>query len=141
MLYYICCLLLFSMRRRPPRATRTDPLFPDTTLFRSHGDGGRSERPLGRRDSPVVDLYERSAGKEFPPHDLRFAAAHPGQLRRRSSDGRGLRPPHRRSVKGEGDIMGEPKPLASLNAGLLARKGGARPAMRRSEEHTSELQA
>src|SRR3546814_13744384 len=88
MLYYICCLLLFSMRRRPPRATRTDPLFPDTTLFRSHGDGGRSERPLGRRDSPVVDLYERSAGKEFPPHDLRFAAAHPGQLRRRSSDGR-----------------------------------------------------
>lgn len=27
--------------------------------------------------------------------------------------------------------MGEPKPLASLSAGLLARKGGARPAMRR----------
>lgn len=27
--------------------------------------------------------------------------------------------------------MGEPKPLASLTAGLLARKGGARPAMRR----------
>src|SRR3546814_10894645 len=23
------------MRRRPPRSTRTDPLFPDTTLFRS----------------------------------------------------------------------------------------------------------
>ncbi|WP_257543175.1 hypothetical protein [Sphingopyxis sp. DBS4] len=28
--------------------------------------------------------------------------------------------------------MGEPKPLASLSAGLLARKGGARPAMRRA---------
>ncbi|ALC11879.1 hypothetical protein LH20_07930 [Sphingopyxis sp. 113P3] len=28
-------------------------------------------------------------------------------------------------------MMGEPKPLASLSAGLLARKGGARPAMRR----------
>lgn len=27
--------------------------------------------------------------------------------------------------------MGEPKPLASLTSGLLARKGGARPAMRR----------
>ena len=27
--------------------------------------------------------------------------------------------------------MGEPKPPASLSAGLLARKGGARPAMRR----------
>lgn len=28
--------------------------------------------------------------------------------------------------------MGEPKPLASLSAGLLARKGAARPAMRRA---------
>jgi hypothetical protein len=28
--------------------------------------------------------------------------------------------------------MGDPKPLASLNAGLLARKGAARPAMRRA---------
>src|SRR3546814_6098885 len=26
------------MRRRPPRSTRTDPLFPYTTLFRSHRD-------------------------------------------------------------------------------------------------------
>src|SRR3546814_8633963 len=25
------------MRRRPPRSTRTDTLFPYTTLFRSHG--------------------------------------------------------------------------------------------------------
>ena len=29
------------------------------------------------------------------------------------------------------ETMGEPKPLASLSAGLLARKGAARPAMRR----------
>src|SRR3546814_19101819 len=33
------------MIRRPPRSTRTDTLFPDTTLFRSHG-GGR----LGAED-------------------------------------------------------------------------------------------
>src|SRR3546814_3614341 len=26
------------MLRRPPRSTRTDPLFPDTTLFRSNRD-------------------------------------------------------------------------------------------------------
>src|SRR3546814_12443997 len=33
-----CCLLLFFllMIRRPPRSTRTDTLFPYTTLFRSH---------------------------------------------------------------------------------------------------------
>src|SRR3546814_8476024 len=28
--------LLFLMSRRPPRSTRTDTLFPSTTLFRSH---------------------------------------------------------------------------------------------------------
>src|SRR3546814_7543256 len=31
------------MRRRPPRSTRTDTLFPDTTLFRSHADGPPAE--------------------------------------------------------------------------------------------------
>src|SRR3546814_15531040 len=34
-----CCLIFFFlMIRRPPRSTRTDPLFPYTTLFRSTGD-------------------------------------------------------------------------------------------------------
>src|SRR3546814_14444950 len=36
----------FSMIRLPPRSTRTDPLFPYTTLFRSVG--GRAPR-AGRR--------------------------------------------------------------------------------------------
>src|SRR3546814_8207802 len=30
-----CCLFFFLMIRRPPRSTRTDTLFPYTTLFRS----------------------------------------------------------------------------------------------------------
>src|SRR3546814_17596019 len=30
-----CCCFIFLMRRRPPRSTRTDKLFPYTTLFRS----------------------------------------------------------------------------------------------------------
>src|SRR3546814_14086657 len=33
---HICCFF-FLMVRRPPRSTRTDTLFPCTTLFRSHG--------------------------------------------------------------------------------------------------------
>src|SRR3546814_11940749 len=33
---YRVCLLFFIMIRRPPRSTRTDTLFPYTTLFRSH---------------------------------------------------------------------------------------------------------
>src|SRR3546814_9492850 len=37
----MCCLFVFFlMIRRPPRSTRTDTLFPYTTLFRS--DEGRS---------------------------------------------------------------------------------------------------
>src|SRR3546814_20279991 len=31
----VLCLFLFLMIRRPPRSTRTDTLFPYTTLFRS----------------------------------------------------------------------------------------------------------
>src|SRR3546814_20695073 len=33
---YMCIVLFFLMIRRPPRSTRTDTLFPYTTLFRSH---------------------------------------------------------------------------------------------------------
>src|SRR3546814_20091697 len=36
----ICCF--FLMTRRPPRSTRTDTLFPYTTLFRSVGSVGDS---------------------------------------------------------------------------------------------------
>src|SRR3546814_8504864 len=39
------------MRRRPPRATRTDTLFPYTTLFRSINVIDREAKPLG-----VVDV-------------------------------------------------------------------------------------
>src|SRR3546814_13013453 len=50
------CLLFFVMIRRPPRSTRTDTLFPYTTLFRSR----RSQRRVGRQD-PQPAL--RQAGK------------------------------------------------------------------------------
>src|SRR3546814_16051009 len=41
--WFACCALIcvcffFLMRRRPPRSTRTDTLFPYTTLFRSLRD-------------------------------------------------------------------------------------------------------
>src|SRR3546814_7107095 len=34
----VSCVVFFLMIRRPPRSTRTDTLFPYTTLFRSRGD-------------------------------------------------------------------------------------------------------
>src|SRR3546814_14670451 len=33
--FYFCSFFFFLMIRRPPRSTRTDTLFPYTTLFRS----------------------------------------------------------------------------------------------------------
>src|SRR3546814_17854425 len=42
------------MIRRPPRSTRTDTLFPYTTLFRSgRWSAGELVDPLGQRDSEV----------------------------------------------------------------------------------------
>src|SRR3546814_3189375 len=51
-----CFFLL--MIRRPPRSTRTDTLFPYTTLFRSHG-----VRPSPELGGPI----EEPAGLTFPP--------------------------------------------------------------------------
>src|SRR3546814_13693508 len=41
------------MRRRPPRSTRTDPLFPYTTLFRAPADDDPRRRRRGRRKTDV----------------------------------------------------------------------------------------
>src|SRR3546814_4820122 len=43
------------MRRRPPRSTRTDPLFPYTTLFRSP-EADEMLVPV-----PIADLYDAQA--------------------------------------------------------------------------------
>src|SRR3546814_10738394 len=52
--YYLICeshcntlhpLIFFLMIRRPPGSTRTDTLFPYSTLFRSPRAGARSRRP------------------------------------------------------------------------------------------------
>src|SRR3546814_332780 len=37
----VCVVFVFLMIRRPPRSTRTDTLFPYTTLFRSFGARAR----------------------------------------------------------------------------------------------------
>src|SRR3546814_13806494 len=55
--YYRACGLLFIlfffflMIRRPPRSTRTDTLFPYTTLFRSRG-AGSCRRDCGHEPRP-----------------------------------------------------------------------------------------
>src|SRR3546814_9057831 len=52
------CCVFFLMIRRPPRSTRTDTLFPYTTLFRSQpeaheaGRGERCHHPRVSEDGP-----------------------------------------------------------------------------------------
>src|SRR3546814_5509448 len=59
------------MIRRPPRSTRTDTLFPYTTLFRSPH---RPSRALRRRDL-ARSRGDRHAGRPARPRPLARAAA------------------------------------------------------------------
>src|SRR3546814_8107495 len=76
----ICCSFFFLMIRRPPRSTRTDTLFPYTTLFRScrqfseqlvqyPGARGRRRR---RRDRPGSGGY-----RAWPRYGVAAGAAQP----------------------------------------------------------------
>src|SRR3546814_16718802 len=62
-LYMVCfvnvfALFFFLMRRRPPRSTRTDTLFPYTTLFRSLA-AGLLDGLLEHRTGFVLDQPRR----------------------------------------------------------------------------------
>src|SRR3546814_8752563 len=91
------------MIRRPPRSTRTDTLFPYTTLFRSCTGGEAAADHLRHRSHPSRGVAQGA--------DRRLAAD-ARRVRRRA----GRRP--------------EGRPRTAHHGGL-----------RRSEEHTSELQS
>src|SRR3546814_2286924 len=77
------------MIRRPPRSTRTDTLFPYTTLFRSeHAEHRRVARQMGPDCSRVAQPWRH------PARDRRDAAGH-------GSDGRthGRSPVRRRPAR------------------------------------------
>src|SRR3546814_10414170 len=67
------------MIRRPPRSTRTDTLFPYTTLFRSDD---RSERPRGAGDRLDDIVLEDVRPAKMPQHRDRY-------YRRRDRGGKG----------------------------------------------------
>src|SRR3546814_9787628 len=78
------------MVRRPPRSTRTDTLFPDTTLFRSHDRpvdeagldrqlrGGETESLARSHFIDAFHFVEHLAGLHFgdPVLDVALAGAH-----------------------------------------------------------------
>src|SRR3546814_17271642 len=74
---FLLCFLL--MIRRPPRSTRTDPLFPYTTLF-------RSERPPGAPPADPMNAPETIIPAEAPPAQEDKRAAVPLGKRVRSEE-------------------------------------------------------
>src|SRR3546814_5052332 len=111
------------MIRRPPRSTRTDTLFPYTTLFRS----------IAHEDARLADLHlrmhEALAVLGRQAHDLLGAERLLVELERRGRVVDHNVRDHRRHLLRHRPV---------LRSGVTARpqrRGG------RSEEHTSELQS
>src|SRR3546814_7614111 len=102
------------MIRRPPRSTRTDTLFPYTTLFRSHQLRPDFQRANGvqscRWPKTESNASGRAPGGRFHPDDIRQPILNGFPLRRVS------RLQH-------------------------ARTNEAKRNLHRSEEHTAELQS
>src|SRR3546814_2724163 len=109
------------MSRRPPRSTRTDTLFPYTTLF-------RSEPGLGRRGDGGRHRLGGAAGA------LPAVAAHLSDVPRRAL----LRQQSLYLERAGGTAAA--RALAEGRAAAQATLAGRRR-VRRSEEHTSELQS
>src|SRR3546814_1945269 len=97
------------MIRRPPRSTRTDTLFPYTTLFRSVGHGDRFQGFGERAD--LVDLDQDRVAHAALDAFLEDAR------------------------------VGDEQVVADQLHLLAKARGQLRPAIPRSEEHTSELQS
>src|SRR3546814_4623315 len=125
------------MIRRPPRSTRTDSLFPSTTLFRSVPP--RAPRCRAHKPRKCPTRWSRP----WLPAEAPLRCAEPWSwlesvlleevVKRRAADPEQL--------GGAGDVvLGAGEGLANgLAVGLLA--GRLEVDGKRSEEHTSELQS
>src|SRR3546814_4347094 len=119
------------MIRRPPRSTRTDTLFPYTTLFRSLPAvaGGGDSVPifivsLPRSGSTLLEQMLGSHGDIEPVGELPYAPA----ILRGALEMATRRGP-----------VTVPQLIAGLHPDQAAAMG--QDYLRRSEEHTSELQS
>src|SRR3546814_919486 len=155
------------MIRRPPRSTRTDTLFPYTTLFRSVGQ--RESQVLGHRHGVVDDReLEHLGDVALLRRQRRHVLAVEQDLAARRHQQLG----DEAVLEGVSELIGQPRHLARWHAGKLGADDSLRFLQRRavgrrvavgdladtqhqrapgitrlresggrSEEHTSELQS
>src|SRR3546814_7161442 len=117
-------MMFFFMIRRPPRSTRTDTLFPYTTLFRSAGRALVLRQPA-RRGREGLPVRAAPAAHQGAAGGRRVRADRLGQLRQPQL------PPQLRAV----DAVPRRPDRGRAGGAVRARPGP------RSEEHTSELQS
>src|SRR3546814_5441551 len=128
------CIFFFLMIRRPPRSTRTDTLFPYTTLFRSH---------LALQQAVAADRADADAdrddGAEQRHHRL-IAAQHVLGIGRDEQDDGGAEQPEPRAAAKREDTVAARRALHETGAGLtdevpvdLQTRCG------RSQSHTTAL--
>src|SRR3546814_2434230 len=114
---YIIMLFFFLMIRRPPRSTRTDTLFPYTTLFRSH--------------------FHAEKGWSQTAQDVLEGVSRPVERRKQLGYSSGMSFTDHQSMSGAPAricVQAVARASASV-AGAMSRP------RKRSEEHTSELQS
>src|SRR3546814_9627667 len=135
------------MIRRPPISTRTDTLFPYTTLFRSHHRRGAGRRRLAH----LLDLDQAHAAVRGDRQLVVVAEA-----RDRDAGLVGGLDDHRALGRGQFDAVDEDGDLVRRQVGVdglgahaatafgttvPSRSSSTRNRPFRSEEHTSELQS
>src|SRR3546814_10566433 len=134
---FVVLFFFFLMIRRPPRSTRTDTLFPYTTLFRSHQALGYCFHPAGAALRGLL----RRAGCRSGRSDIVAFAAWTSCASSRRHQGAGTTDARVacHACAGSGNA---PQGVSGQLPRNVPRVFRSRPAARtRSEGHTSELQS
>src|SRR3546814_9247689 len=133
---FMCLVFFFLMIRRPPRSTRTDTLFPYTTLFRSNTTRSSAWRSAGVQQVEAVVNQVLHAKYRLGIEGGRylFGAENERAVRQAIAEGYLVLD---QEMPGFGLVVQGSASLISDIEGRMRALGNAE----RSEEHTSDVQS